>query len=58
MNDIYEIDDDHIEHMENLLIYMNLDDYHDMIDEYKDRYNQYHLVERTSNYKYKTNHLL
>ncbi len=47
----YEIDDDHIEHMGNALIYVNIDDHHDMIHEYKDLYNPYHLVNPTINYK-------
>jgi len=46
----YEIDDDHIQHMENALIYVHIDDHHGMIHEYKDSYNHYHLVNPAINY--------
>ncbi len=37
--------------MGNALVYVNIDDHHDMIHEYKDLYNPYHLVNPTINYK-------
>ncbi len=35
MNNTYEIDDDHIEHRENVSIDIDIDDHHDKIHEYK-----------------------
>jgi hypothetical protein len=50
MNNIYEIDGDHIEHMENAFFCMNTVDRHDMIHEYKHSYNHIHLVHSSVNF--------
>ena len=51
MINIYEIDDDHIEHTENVFLYIKIDYHHDMFHEYKQSNNHNHSVIPPFQYK-------